>query len=257
MCLVLFAYDWHPDYYLVLAANRDEFYGRPTQSADFWKNKPQILAGRDLLGNGTWLGVTTSGKISCVTNFRSLSTLISNAPSRGRLVSEFLEGIKTPHNYINNVRINGDKYNGFNLITGDSSGLYYYSNLGTNHIKLKSGIYGLCNHFLDTPWPKTKKGKKAFTKLIEKQERIDPEEIFQLLGDQSKPHDNLLPDTGVGFEWERILSSIFIKTEGYGTCSSTVIFMKRNGDVTFLERTYTPPATSDTKERTVTFNFQT
>ena len=128
MCLILFLYNKHPDYRLILAANRDEFYDRPTTPMAFWDDAPDVLAGRDLKGSGTWLGITKSGRIAGITNFREPDLFKPDAPSRGLLISHYLTGTESPKIYLKHIKPTGHRYNGFNLILGDESGLYYYSN---------------------------------------------------------------------------------------------------------------------------------
>jgi len=159
MCLIVFAYNVHPSYRLVLAANRDEFYERPSSSADFWKDYPQVLAGRDLKEGGTWLGITKSGKYAAVTNYRDPSSLKSDSLSRGRLVSSYLTGNQNPDKYLKNISSQVDKYDGFNLLLGDDNNLFVFSSRSDMQ-KLKPGIYGLSNHLLDTNWPKVARSKK-------------------------------------------------------------------------------------------------
>ena len=167
MCLIIFSYDMHPLYRLILAANRDEYYNRPTAPLSFWDDEPGILAGRDLKGNGTWLGVTRTGRIAAITNFRETGFQIENAPSRGHLISNFLVSKESPKTYMEHVKSMGHKFNGFNLFIGDRSELFYYSNR-KNHIeKLKPGLYGVSNRFLNTPWPKVTKAKTGLKKLID------------------------------------------------------------------------------------------
>ena len=237
MCLILFSHNDHPDYRLILAANRDEYYNRPTQPLSFWQDAPSILAGRDLKSKGTWLGVSRSSKIAAVTNFRDPASQKENAPSRGLLVSNFLAGKESPKSYLAQVKTIGHLYNGFNLIVGNGSELYYYSNRGGDFQRMESGLHGISNHLLDTPWPKLEKGKADFQTMLAGK-KINIENIFSILGDRSYPPDDKLPDTGVGLERERLLSSIFITSKDYGTHSSSIVLMKRTGEITFIERTF-------------------
>ena len=247
MCLILFAYHIHPEYPLILAANRDEFYARPTRPLSFWKDAPYVLAGRDLKSHGTWLGVTRQGRIAALTNYRDPASLIDDAPSRGMLVGDFLKGVDTPETYFDIIAQKGERYNGFNLIAGHAARLFYYSNRNRKAREIVPGFYGLSNHLLDTPWPKLKEGKSCFKHLIEDTEKLNPENIFKILADRSKPPDSLLPDTGVGKKWERVLSSIFIVSRAYGTRNSAVIFLKNTGEITFLERNFDLNGPSQTR----------
>src|SRR5688572_20142048 len=167
MCLIFFAVNQHPNYKLIVAANRDEFYARKTAPAHFWKDHPQILGGRDLEASGTWMAMNKKGKISLVTNYRDPANINPTAPSRGQLVADYLIHDDTPEAYMNKVSTVARQYNGFNLLIGYPDALWYLSNYGNGIQKLESGIYGLSNHLLDTPWPKMSRGKKKFIQAID------------------------------------------------------------------------------------------
>lgn len=253
MCLLLIAKEAHPEYKLIVAANRDEFYSRTALPAAFWEEHPELLAGKDLEAGGTWLGITKSGRFSAITNFRDFHKEIkSNAPSRGKLTTDFLLGDYSPYLYTKKLQEHSSDYNGFNLIYGIKNDLYYFSNQSDTEIKLGCGIYGLSNALLDTPWPKVEKSKKRFAEiLILKNEII--KNLFDLLYDRETAEDKLLPDTGIGLEKERALSSIFIKAPGYGTRCSTVLLVGQDDKTTFIEKTY-HPATNNFSE--VKYEFQ-
>ncbi|MEN8120253.1 MAG: NRDE family protein [Bacteroidota bacterium] len=254
MCLILFSYKSHPFYKLILASNRDEFYKRPTAPLSKWANT-NILAGQDKLNNGTWLGITTSGKISAITNYRDMSNIIDNAPSRGLLVSNFLDNDKSPLNYLEKMSKSASDYNGYNLIVGDKTGMYYFSNIKNKIEKLEPGMHGLSNSFLNTPWPKVKNGKKEFERIIGQEKEISIDEIFELLSDTTQPPNDELPDTGVGIEWEKALAPIFIKTEVYGTRASSIITIDNNDQITFIERSFIKKDSGEFETKTVTFNW--
>lgn len=237
MCLIFFSYEMHPGYRLIVAANRDEFYERPTAPLDFWKDAPHILAGRDLRGNGTWMGVTRTGRFAAITNFRDPASVRADAPSRGLLITDFLNRDESPQSYLESVSRIGSRYNGFNLLAGDAASLFYYSNRGSGVQKVTPGIYGLSNHLLDTPWPKVKKGKDALTPLFSEKE-IRTNAVFCVLEDRTQPPDAELPDTGVGLEWERMLSPLFVSGQIYGTRSSSVLLAERDGEICVTERTF-------------------
>ena len=238
MCLLLIALEQHPRYKLVLAANRDEYYDRPTAPAQFWEDNPNLLAGRDLKAGGTWLGITKTGRLAAITNYRDPVHTREHAPSRGNLVLHFLETNHSPRQYLENIRREGNQYNGFNLVLGTIDELFWYSNKGAEILQLSKGIYGLSNHLLDTPWPKVEKAKKGMSGVIASNEELQPETLFEILGDQTQSADDVLPDTGVGIEWERILGPMFISSPVYGTRSSTIILVDRRDRVLFTERTY-------------------
>ncbi|UCH07287.1 MAG: NRDE family protein [Deltaproteobacteria bacterium] len=238
MCLLLMALNTHATYPLILLANRDEYYERPSASAYFWDEAPSVLAGKDLRAGGTWLGITRKGSIGAVTNYRDPASIRDGAPSRGKLVSDFLLGELGPEEYIEKLDREAEKYNGFNLIVGKKGQYYWYSNRGDGVRSLSAGIYGLGNHLLDTPWPKVVKSKDALVHLLSEQEAPSLEELFLILADHTIAGDEDLPDTGVGLEWERILSPIFIVSPTYGTRSSTVMLIDADNRVTFVEKTF-------------------
>ena len=237
MCLILFAYNVHPSYRLILAANRDEFYDRPSASADFWSKYPQVLAGLDLKEKGTWLGVTREGKFAAITNYRDPASWKDPAPSRGKLVSRFLTGSSDAGKYLKKISPDAEKYNGFNLLLGDADGLFVYSNRGEAQ-QLSAGIYGLSNRLLDTPWPKVKRGKKLLKAVLTQKGGELEEALFTMLADRHVPPDSQLPETGVNREWERILSPMFIASPVYGTRSSTILLIGKNKRIKFVERVY-------------------
>lgn len=255
MCLMIFSYEDHPHYRLVLLANRDEFYHRPTAPLGYWKEVPGVLAGRDLEGNGTWLGVTTTGRLAGVTNFRDPTVHVENGPSRGVLVADFLLGSRSPADYIESLRPQAHQTNGYNLILGDGQELCWYSNRGKREQVLPPGVYGLSNHLLNTPWPKVEKGIAGLRDLLGRQGRPDVEDYFKLLADPVPFPDQTLPHTGIGREWERLLSPLFISSPDYGTRSSAVILIRRDGHVTFAERTHDPGVPGSPEERTRRFEF--
>lgn len=238
MCLILFAHKVHANYPLVVAANRDEIYVRPTAPAAFWEDCPHIYGGRDLEQGGTWLGITRGGRIAAVTNFRDDYTAKNAARSRGELVSNFLRGNQPAADYVHRVGRDAHAYNGFNLIAGDLDELYYASNRGSQVSAIRPGIHGLSNHLLDTPWPKVEYGKKILAELLqhEAQELVDG--LFAVLADRAVAPDHALPDTGVGLPRERVLSPAFIISPTYGTRSSTVLLVDHHGQVLFIERSF-------------------
>jgi uncharacterized protein with NRDE domain len=238
MCLILLALQKHPKYKLVLAANRDEYYERPSQSPHFWKEAPHLLAGRDLVASGTWLGITRKGRIAAVTNYRDPANVKSDAPSRGKLVSDFLFGDLDPISYLDPIRRQKDRYNGFNLLLGDRERITWYSNRSDQVVSLPPGVYGLSNHLLDTLWPKVVRAKASFEEIVSAGGNPSAESLFQLLKDETLAPDDRLPHTGVPLEWERVLSPIFITSPTYGTRSSSLVLIDKEDHVTFLDRTF-------------------
>jgi uncharacterized protein with NRDE domain len=240
MCVIFFAYEVHPLYPLILLANRDEFYVRPTEKAQNWKDFPEIFAGRDLVGGGTWLGVTRKGRFAAVTNYRDPSAPAGTI-SRGNLVADFLKTDESTEIYLKNIQTRSNDFSGFNLLVGEINSekneLFYFSNRSGEIKKLPAGIYGLSNRLLDTPWRKIEKGKFDLESLIEQNE-FSNKKFFALLADESLADDEDLPDTGIGYEREKLLSAIFIKTPIYGTRCSTVLKIGRDFKFDFEERVF-------------------
>ncbi|MDK9704826.1 MAG: NRDE family protein [Sulfuritalea sp.] len=236
MCLILVAWQVHPGYPLVVAANRDEFFARPTAPASFWKDAPQVLAGRDLEAGGTWMGITRSGRFAALTNYRDPAQNRSGAPSRGTLVADFLTGHETPQAYLQRIDVRGRQCNGYNLLAGDGESLWWSSNMGGEPCALPAGVYGVSNHLLDSPWPKVGAGKTALAQALESLPA--DEAMFHLLQDDGIHPDEHLPQTGIPLEWERLLSSAFVKSSGYGTRGSTVLCVGQDGWAGFDEQTW-------------------
>ncbi len=238
MCLIVFAWQAHADYPLIVAANRDEWRDRPAAPAAWWQDAPDVLAGSDLEAGGTWLGVTRSGRFAAITNFRDPADRKSIAPSRGQLVADFLRGRASPRAYLEALAPNAARYNGFNLLLADEKTLCYFGSREGEIIDVAPGVHGLSNHLLDEPWPKVEKAKSALDAALEPkmlQTRL-LERSFDFLSDGGPHVDSLLPDTGVGLEWERVLSPALIVTEKYGTRCSTVLLHAKN-EILFEERT--------------------
>lgn len=252
MCLAVFAYRMHPEFDLIFAANRDEFYERPSRPAQYWDSFPQILGGQDERSGGTWLGVTTGGRFSALTNYRDLRNIKEDAPSRGHLVLNFLKGDMTPEQYMKKVESTGEMYNGFNLLAGYPNHLYYISNEAEGFEEVKPGIHGLSNHLLDTPWPKVERAKRGLRKLIE-HDHLASADVFELLQNSTEAEDDQLPDTGLSKEREKQVSPIFITTPDYGTRNSTIVTVDKKGEVWFHERVYKDGSTKIEEEHRYTF----
>lgn len=248
MCLILLAHRAHSELSLVIAANRDERYDRPTRPANFWEDSPQVLAGRDLQAGGTWLGVTRRGRFAAVTNVRDGLPAGPAARSRGELTRNFLHGDADPLDYAEAIMARAAEYGGFNLLVGNRNDLVYCENFSNTVRSLSPGIYGLSNHLLDTPWPKVVTGKNQLTNLMDQwnsASRADSGKLLELLTDKAIAEDDLLPDTGVGLSLERQLSPIFIEGEGYGTVCSTAVIVDRDGQTKFHERSFYGPESQD------------
>jgi uncharacterized protein with NRDE domain len=240
MCLVLFAWRAHPDYRLVLAANRDEFHQRPTAPADFWPRQPELLAGRDLQAGGTWLGVTRTGRFAAVTNFREpLAPELPLERSRGELVADYLAGELPPLEHAERLRPTGRSYRGFNLLLGTPGSLVHVSNRQERVEEVPAGCHGLSNHLLDTDWPKVRSGRARLEQLLEG-DRADPEALFDLLAERSLVPGDMPPGADDEEIRRHLMNHYFIVSPDYGTRSSTVLLMDRDGHVTFVERRFAP-----------------
>jgi len=240
MCVIFFAFKQHSEYPLILLANRDEFYERPTAEAHFWQDSPDIFAGRDLVHGGTWLGITKHGRFAAVTNYRDPNGAKGKF-SRGDLVSNFLKTENSVEYYLKKIQTSAAEFSGFNLLVGEFSSqiqtLGYYSNREDKVKILASGIYGLSNHLLDTPWRKVSKGKAELTQFLQNSE-LEKDGFFELLNDKTLADDAELPDTGIGYEREKLLSAIFIETPIYGTRSSSIVLVNKDYEISLDERNF-------------------
>jgi uncharacterized protein with NRDE domain len=233
MCLVLVVWRAHPLYPCLVAANRDEFHARPAARAEWWPDHPHILAGRDLEAGGTWLGVTRAGRFAALTNYRDPEQRRAAVPSRGALVTSMLESGASVAEGLTHLRAVGRDYNGFNLIFSDGERLGIYESVRGDGRELGPGIYGLSNHLLDTPWPKVQNAKTRMQAALS--DLTDTAPLLDLLRDDRAASDAQLPRTGVSLDWERLLSSAFVRARDYGTRCSTIIRIEHQGRAYFDE----------------------
>ena len=235
MCLIVFAWKVVPGCPLFLIANRDEFYARPTQQADWWQDYPDVYAGRDLQAGGTWLGINRRSRFAALTNVRDGLAKLTNAPSRGELVARYLQGELNAESYLQELTAYASQYQGFNLILGDESQIYWFSNHGNITTRaLPPGIYGLSNAALDTPWPKVVRAKAQFASLL--CQSAPDAAYFEMLADTATAPDHLLPQTGVSLDWERLLSSVCIEAPDYGTRASSLLRLTEQTGATLIEQ---------------------
>lgn len=246
MCILFIAIQQHPDYPLIIAANRDEFYARPTRSSQFWAEEPDILAGMDLQSGGSWMGINRRGYLAALTNFRAPHLIRADAPSRGFLVSNYLR--QPEQNYSNTLLSTASDYNGFNLLYGHWTALSVFNNVTESLTPLTKGVYGLSNANLDTPWPKLTSGVDTLSEYLQQAETVKPMALFDILSNQELATDNELPDTGISKQWEKALSSIFINLESYGTRSSTLLMIDKAAQCHWLERVFNDKAELDAEE---------
>ena len=235
MCLIAVAWQAHPDYPLIVLANRDEYHARPAAPARFWGESPAVLAGRDLSAGGTWLGVTRQGRFAALTNVREPG-MAQGERSRGLIVSTYLRGNGSPEAYVAQVTAEGRAYSGFNLLASDGDSLWWTSNRCAGPRRLDPGIYMLSNHLLDTPWPKVELLRAG---LLAQLPHPTPGALLALLQDEREAADIDLPDTGIGLVMERMLSAPFIRSAHYGTRASTVV-LAGHARIRFVEQGHGP-----------------
>jgi uncharacterized protein with NRDE domain len=236
MCLISFAYKSHADYSLVVAANRDEYYQRPTAPATFWEDAPQLLAGKDLLAGGTWMGITRGGRFAAITNHRNPPTTPDQPRSRGLLTLDFLLGELSAAAYMEELAVTAGQYAGFNLLLADSEALFYLSNVEGGPERLEPGVYGLSNGSLYSGWPKQELARRRLGELLGN--HIDHEALHETVTDREIAADNDLPDTGIGLEMERLLSPQFIRTPEYGTRATTSLWISASGAAALCEKSF-------------------
>ncbi len=259
MCLILTSWQSHPDYPLVVLANRDEFYDRATDAMHWWDDHPHILAGRDRADvqgeSGTWMGLSKLGRFAALTNVRAPSEKNPDAKTRGEISAQFLKARVSPEQFIQEKATQFNRYNGFNLLVADVSvqnpSLLWLSNrvqMGKSlrHRKvmnpqaLKPGVYGLSNGMLDSPWPKVQHRIGAFAQLLamDTGQFKQAENYLGIMSDMTQAPDEYLPDTGVSYEWEKVLSSAFIRTPNYGTRATSLIRVRRDGQYEVIEKRF-------------------
>ena len=239
MCLIVIAHRMSPEYPLVLAANRDEFFDRPTRQAHMWPNGTMI-AGRDLLSGGAWLGVGLDGRFAAVTNVREPGREGAGPRSRGELPVDYLCGDLSPAEYLAQRAGRFDDYAGFNLLVGDLDSVYYASNRAPGIHEVGAGIIGLSNGLPDSEWPKVVLGKEKMAELFARNVALDCDSLIERMSDRNKASDAELPDTGIPDEQESRLSSMFIPAQpgGYGTRCISVFIRQGDGLCRFSEQNY-------------------
>ncbi|MEO8627276.1 MAG: NRDE family protein [Betaproteobacteria bacterium] len=245
MCLILLACRSHPDFSLIVAANRDEFFERPTLPAARWTDNSSVIGGRDLEKGGSWLAAACGGRLAAVTNFRDPHRPNGGTRSRGLLISDYVSHEQTPAAFLDGLQKQSDHYDGFNLIVADRGDAFHFSNISNAVTALPPGVHGLSNHLLNTRWPKVERCKAAMTRLLTRSGETLVDDLFAALLDAEIPLDADLPATGVSLDWERRLSTVFITGSVYGTRASTVVLIDYAGAVTLVERRFAPDGKPD------------
>ncbi|HEV7137514.1 MAG TPA: NRDE family protein [Steroidobacteraceae bacterium] len=245
MCLLVLAWQAHPRYRLVIAANRDEYHDRPAAPLARWSAPPDILAGKDLRAGGTWLGIDRRRRFGVVTNFRELVRAPPQAPTRGGLIPQYLDGAAAPGEYLGALAREAAGYGGFNLLLADADSLWYASNRSAAFARaLTPGVHGLSNERLDTPWPKLRRVRRGFEAWLRGGGTAEGGDLFRLLADRTPAAaGEVLPSTGLSPEWERTLSSPFVCDARYGTRCSTLVAIEPSGACFLAERRFDPAGT--------------
>ena len=252
MCLILFAWQTHPRYPLIVAANRDEFHQRPAAAADFWHEQPDLLAGRDLEAGGTWLGLTRSGRFAAITNYRESPVPGSSLErSRGDLVRNYLEQTSEPMAYARGLTGQASEYRGFNLLMGAGDSLVYASNRDGAPVEVERGVHGLSNHLLDTDWPKVRSGRERLDELI-REDSVSTSSLLALLTDRAMTPGDFPENLEEDLVQRELANHYFIVSPVYGTRCSTVVLVDRDGSAEFVERQFD---TAGTETGTRRFEF--
>jgi uncharacterized protein with NRDE domain len=246
MCILFIAVKQHPDYPLIIAANRDEFHARLTTPAHVWPDNQTILAGKDEQAGGTWMGISTLGRLAALTNIRAPQRDRLDARTRGELVVNALNSEDA--DVAAHLAAQSQHYNGFNLVYGHWEQLQVFNSHDQQTHALTQGVYGLSNAALNTPWPKIKRGVAGLNKACQGRADLNIETLFTLLGNNEIAPDDELPDTGIAKPWEKMLSSIFICSPDYGTRSSTVVTIDTQQQMQWQERTFNAAGTETHRE---------
>lgn len=240
MCLLVLAWQAHPRYPLIVAANRDEFHDRPAQPLAKWDGPTEIYGGRDLRAGGAWLAIDRRRRFGVITNFREVQRPEPGAPSRGNLIPSYLSQDPGSGEFLASLKPDSSSFAGFNLLLSDEQSLWYASNRIEGFARrLEPGIHGLSNQFLDTPWPKLLRVRRRFATWLEHSVFSNSSELFEMLADTTPAgSDDELPHTGLDMEWERTLSSPFVLDPRYGTRCSTIVMMETSGSMLIAERRF-------------------
>ena len=251
MCLLVLAWQAHPRYRLIVAANRDELHARPTAPMAVWNDASDILAGRDLSAGGTWLAVDRQRRFGIITNYRDLQARRPDAPSRGGLIPQWLARTAEPATFLQQMEPQAQRYAGFNLLLSDAHSLWYASNRAPQFARaLQPGVYGLSNLLLDTPWPKLTRVRTTFSAWLSQQTGVQSapnaapssaarEQLFAMLADRERgPPDTPEQARPLAPEWAEILSSPFVVHPLFGTRCSTLAMIGYDGSLSMQERRF-------------------
>lgn len=247
MCILFVAWQMHPDYPLVIVANRDEYFARPTTALAPWSNTSHhttLIAGKDLQAGGTWLGANVQGQFAALTNIRCPALIRADAKSRGAIVTRYLEeGKGFDEVFTAWLQRSYPDYNPFNLLWGDANALWVFNSVQAQIKPLGAGFHSISNGALDARWPKMLRGTQALRTYLEQHADLNPLALLALMQDETQAPTTQLPDTGIALEYEQVLSSIFIApthfpSGWYGTRSTTVVLQTLQ-KLSLWEQSYT------------------
>ncbi|PHS71985.1 MAG: hypothetical protein COB22_06105 [Cycloclasticus sp.] len=237
MCLILLAHEYSAQYKFILLSNRDEYHQRPTKQAGFWPANSPIFGGIDEFAGGSWLSVDNTGRLAAITNVRKPPFNDTNKKSRGLIVKDFLSCQLSSREFISNLKTRDANIGLFNLLLRDKNELIYYTNDTQRISSIEPGIHGISNASLDTAWPKLTRGCELFKSTLNRA-TVGNSDYLKILQSQQRPVDKHLPQTGISLEFERLLSSIFIQSDDYGTRCSTIITIDYDNLLNFTEVSY-------------------
>ncbi len=258
MCVIIFALRQHTRYPFIVAANRDEYYNRPTIAADFWPDLPEVIAGRDKQAGGTWLGLSRRGRFAAITNHYEPGRHTPSLQSRGELVSSFLVTDESLDEYSVQLDHSRENYNGYGLIFGSFSHLRYQSNRDSRIVDITEGVHGLGNDFLNTPWPRVEEGKRKLLEVAQSDDQLEAEQFFEILldSDAIRPDHSEASTSNILEAIDPAQMPIFIRLKDYGTRSSSVILVNSDGTVMFEERTFNPSSRKILAQRKFEYKVQ-
>lgn len=239
MCIVAWNWQPHGATPLLLLSNRDEFYARAAQPLHWWDDtagQQKILAGKDLQAGGTWLGVSRSGRLAALTNYRTPEPVRTDTPSRGELVANFLNNDVPADSFLQQLALHASHYNPFNLLVFDGRQLMGLESRSARVLTLGPGIGAVSNANFHTPWPKLTRLVRGLESQVA-QGHSTASLLLPLLHDRHMAADSELPHTGVPLPLERMLSATFITSPTYGTRACSVVAIQSK-QVDFTEQIF-------------------
>lgn len=231
MCILFLAKNCHPDYPLIITANRDEYFERPTQASHFWDDDSDLLAGRDLQAGGTWMGLNRQRQLAALTNLRLPHLVKEGAKSRGDIVKKCLQ-LDSAH-LTDWLTQQTTAYNPFNVVWGDQHNLYTFDNVKRRYQTLEDGFHSISNGYMDDYWVKMSRGVQQLQHYLSQTNDVVIDELAELMRNKAQADDYDLPNTQIPYTYEKALSSIFIPATSfekgvYGTRSTTIVLFTKD-----------------------------